>query len=298
MVRPAHFGYNEETAASNLFQSRAEQWTPEQVEAAALAEFDEFVRRLRTARVTVHVWEDRPEPRKTDAVFPNNWVTFHADGTVITYPMLSETRRLERDEELLDKLAERFVIKKRIHLEEYEKHGKFLEGTGSMILDRAHRLAYACVSPRTHPELLEDFCHQMDYKPVLFTAIDDKGVEIYHTNVMMALGEAFVVICLESIAKSEDRRKLLRHFSVTGKEVIEISFEQMKAFAGNMLQVRNDRGEPMVIMSDRAYQSLNTEQIRRLERHATIFHSPIKVIETLGGGSVRCMMAEVFLPLK
>lgn len=298
MVRPAHFGYNEETAASNAFQTNDRQLSRSEIETAAVQEFDAFVNRLREAGVQVHVWEDSPEPRKTDAVFPNNWVTFHADGTVITYPMLSEIRRLERDENILRKLAETFVMEKRIHLESYETEGRFLEGTGSMILDRAHRLAYACVSPRTDPGLLAEFCSRMEYKPVLFRAVDANGLDIYHTNVMMAMGETFVVICLGSVPEEQDRQKLTDLFSVTGKELIEISFEQMKRFAGNMLQVRGEEGKPVLIMSEQAYRSLTPEQIRRLEAHTSILYSSIEIIENLGGGSVRCMMAEIFLPEK
>jgi hypothetical protein len=296
MVRPAHFGYNEQTAESNAFQTRDAKKTAAEIEAAARAEFDEFVRRLREAGVTVHVAEDSVEPVKTDAVFPNNWVTFHADGTVVTYPMLSENRRQERDEKILEQLESFFVVNQRLHLETYELEQLFLEGTGSMILDREHRIAYACVSPRTDPQLLDLFCQKMGYTSLLFRAVDQDGVDIYHTNVMMALGETFVVICMESIPDAGEREQLLGSFAETGKEVIDLSFDQMMSFAGNMLQVRNNRGEGVLVMSEQAYRSLRPEQVSRLEKHTLILHSPIDIIETYGGGSARCMMAEIFLP--
>lgn len=298
MVRPAHFGYNEQTAESNVFQTRDTKKTAAEIEAAARAEFDEFVRRLREAGVTVHVAEDSVAPVKTDAVFPNNWVTFHADGTVVTYPMLSENRRLERDENILEQLKQLFAVNHRVHLETYELEQLFLEGTGSMILDREHRIVYACVSPRTDPQLLDLFCHKMGYTALLFQAVDQEGVDIYHTNVMMALGETFVVICMDSIPNAGERAQLLASFERTGKEVIAISFGQMMSFAGNMLQVRNDRGEGILVMSEQAYRSLRPEQVHRLKKHTLLLYSPIDTIETFGGGSARCMMAEIFLPAK
>ena len=298
MVRPAHFGYNEQTAESNAFQTKDKRRTTSNIEKSAKAEFDGFVRKLREAGIQVHVAEDTPDPVKTDAVFPNNWVTFHTDGTVITYPMLSVNRRLERNENILEGLSELFLITRRYHLELYEKEERFLEGTGSMILDRVHRLAYACISPRTNPDLLNNFCEKINYQPVLFRSVDQDGIEIYHTNVMMALGETFVVICMESIPDEQDRKRLKRHFAGTAKEIIEITFDQMMAFAGNMLQVRNDQEEMILVMSEQAYRSLTSGQIAQLEKHSLLLYSPIDTIETYGGGSVRCMMAEIFLPEK
>lgn len=298
MVRPANFGFNEETAASNAFQSTSEDLSNEKAQRLAQNEFDAFVKNLQGMGVNVIVVEDTQSPRKPDAVFPNNWVTFHSDGTVITYPMLSKARRLERREDVLESLAENFRIDRRIAFEPMEKADLILEGTGSLILDRVNKLAYACYSPRTDRVLLESFCKSMGYEAVGFTSVDGEGRQIYHTNVMMALGETFVVICLDSVRDGAERKMLEGKFVETKKEIIEISYEQMMQFAGNMLQVRSQKGDPILVMSEAAYQSLNQEQIKSLESHTKILHQPIPTIETLGGGSVRCMMAEVFLPKK
>ena len=296
MVRPANFGFNEQTAASNAFQTQDQSLSIREVRETAIAEFDAFVSKLREAGVEVHVMEDSPRPIKTDAVFPNNWVTFHADGTVITYPMLSENRRLEREESFLNELGKQFRIVDRKHFEQYEEEGYFLEGTGSMILDRRNKIVYACSSARTDTRLLDLFCKQMGYKAVVFKAVDQGGLEIYHTNVMMALGEDFVVICLESVMEPGDRELLNETFQRTNKKMFEITYHQMMAFAGNMLQVRTKQEQLLLIMSEQAYNSLEINQIRNLEQHTKILHAAIPTIEKFGGGSVRCMMAEVFLP--
>ena len=298
MVRPANFGFNEETAASNAFQSKVDELSDTTASQKALQEFDTFVAKLRSKGVNVIVIEDTPVPVKPDAVFPNNWVTFHQDGTVITYPMLSKTRRQERREDVLDELMSDFFIGKKIELESYEEDGIILEGTGSLILDRPNRLAYACLSPRTSNDLLNRFCEIAGFKPVAFHAVDGSGLEIYHTNVMMALGETFVVICMDTVRDQEERKLLLSKFKQTKKEVIEISLDQMMHFAGNMLQVRNNKGDTFLVMSEQAYRSLNDVQISKIESHTEILYAAIPTIETLGGGSVRCMMAEVFLPEK
>lgn len=298
MVHPAHFGFNPETAASNAFQIQDLSPKPEDISRSAVEEFDAFVASLRSEGVDVIVVQDTDQPVKPDAVFPNNWVTFHEDGTVVTFPMLSEARRLERREDILQSLGERFEISRRIHLEAYEQQGKFLEGTGSMIIDRLNGLVYACASPRTNPDLLAEFAQVMGYQPVVFKAVDAEGIEIYHTNVMMAMGNDFVVICRSSIASAGEWATLENHFKETGKEIVEISLPQMMSFAGNMLQVRGKDNEPLLVMSSEAYQSLEKRQIEQLERHTRILHHPIPTIERYGGGSVRCMMAEVFLPEK
>ena len=298
MIRPAHFGFNPETAGSNAFQSEVSSLTASDISRRAIDEFDSFVAALRSEGVDVIVVQDTSQPVKPDAVFPNNWVTFHEDGTVVTYPMLSKVRRLERRQDVIESLSERFDIKRHIHLEAYEQQGKILEGTGSMIIDRPNALVYACESPRTHPELLAEFVQMMNYKPVLFKAVDGEGMEVYHTNVMMALGETFVVVCRPSISSKREWKGLARHFAQTGKEVVEINLPQMMSFAGNMLQVKGKEDEPLLVMSSQAYQSLEKRQIRQLEQHSRIMHHPIPTIEKFGGGSVRCMMAEVFLPLK
>lgn len=298
MVRPAHFGYNEETAKSNAFQSNDATQSAEEISHKAIAEFDLFVERLRLAGVNVIVVKDTDKPVKPDAVFPNNWVTFHEDGTVVTYPMFAPVRRLERREDIIGKIQGMFRVDRKIQLEEYENIDEYLEGTGSMILDRPNRLVYACLSPRTDAMLLKRFCKLMNYEPVAFHSMDGNGVEIYHTNVMMALGETFVVICLDTVRDEGEAALLLEKFTETHKEIIEISLDQMMSFAGNMLQVKSTSGETFLVMSEQAYQSLTEAQVRQIQMHTNILYSPIPVIETYGGGSARCMMAEIFLPKK
>lgn len=296
MVRPAHFGFNAQTAANNAFQTNDESVSPEAVQRRAVEEFDDFVSRLRDAGVQVIVVEDTTEPVKPDAVFPNNWVTFHDNGQVITYPMYAPNRQLERREDVIAMLAKQFHVGERIHLEGWEARQQYLEGTGSMILDRPNKLVYACVSPRTHLEALREFCRLIGYTSVAFRAVDANGQEIYHTNVMMALGETLAVICLDAIANAAERAHVEAQLKATGKAIIAISHEQMASFAGNMLQVRNKSSETILVMSEQAYQSLDPSQIAEIAKHTKILYSPIPTIETFGGGSARCMMAEVFLP--
>ncbi|MBP6828386.1 MAG: amidinotransferase [Saprospiraceae bacterium] len=297
MVRPANFAFNEETAASNAFQSRDRHMTAAEMRQNAVREFDEFVARLRHAGVRVIVADDTAEPVKPDAVFPNNWVTFHQEGLIITYPMFAPIRRLERQESVVDTvLKEGFAVGHRVHLEDNEARNRYLEGTGSIIFDHVHRLAYACLSPRTDAGLLEELCCEIGYQKVVFHAADAGGQDIYHTNVMMALGETFVVICLDSVRDPAERSLLEEKFGATGKEIIDISLTQMNAFAGNMLQVRNAAGDTILVMSEQAYRALNAGQVAALEKHTRLLYSPIETIETYGGGSARCMMAEVFLP--
>lgn len=295
MVRPVSFGYNEETATNNAFQSKDPELSDLEVREKAIREFDAFVSRLREAGVNVYVVDDSRDPVKPDAVFPNNWVTFHGDGTVVTYPMNAPTRRLERREDILDSLGKRFRMDKRLRLEAAEKESRFLEGTGSLVLDRPNRMAYACLSPRTDEQLLEEFCRRMGYSKVAFTAVDGDGRQIYHTNVMMALGTDFVVICLDSVPDAAEKAMLQQQFKTVGKTIIEISLEQMMAFAGNMLQVKNQEGQPILVMSEQAYQSLRPEQLNQIEQHTRVLYSPLRIIEQYGGGSARCMMAEIFL---
>jgi len=295
MVRPAHFGYNEQTAGNNAFQTQDGSLSSREISAKALEEFDAFVALLRGQGIDVIVAEDTPSPQKPDAVFPNNWVTFHQDGRVATYPMNAPLRRLERREDVLEQLAQRFVVNERLHFEHYEEVDKYLEGTGSLILDRPNRLAYACLSPRTDEGLLEEFCQTFGFEKVAFTALDAQGQEIYHTNVMMALGESFAIICLDTVRDAAEHDLLLHKLLETHKEIIEISLEQMMAFAGNMLQVRSLDGTAYLVMSEQAFRSLRPAQVAQIERHTHILPSPIYTIEKYGGGSARCMMAEVFL---
>jgi len=296
MVRPARFGFNEETALNNVFQQRQTDLSDEEIQEKAVREFDDFVSKLREKGIEVIVVDDNDTPVTPDAVFPNNWITFHEDGRVVTYPMFSEIRREERREEIIEQLFDQFPFEERVHLEQYETRDRFLEGTGSMILDRINRIVYACLSPRTDIGLLNEFCDQFDYEKIVFNAVDDEQVEIYHTNVMMALGEDIVVVCLDTVRDDKERNALVAKLRETGKALIEITISQMKAFAGNMLQVRNKEGETFLVMSEQAFQSLNEDQVEKIEAHTKILSSPIPTIEALGGGSTRCMMAEVFYP--
>ncbi len=297
MVRPANFAFNEETAVNNAFQTRAQASQAAEIHKKALREFDAFVDLLRKSGVHVVVARDSAIPAKPDAIFPNNWITFHQEGFMVTYPMFAPTRRKERRRQVIDAvLQEGFQAGRRVNFEFNEKLERFLEGTGSIIFDHQNRLAYACLSPRTDAGLLNELCETIDYAPVIFHATDAAGKDIYHTNVMMALGETFVVICLDSVRDAAEREMLLRKFAETGKEVVDISLDQMNSFAGNMLQVRNNREETLLVMSGQAFKSLSAEQIAALERHTRLLHSPLDTIETYGGGSARCMMAEIFLP--
>ena len=298
MVRPANFGFNEQTAGNNAFQTLDTSLDAKEISKKAIEEFDLFVDKLRNAGVNVVVVEDSPNPVKPDSIFPNNWVTFHNDGTIITYPMYAPVRRLERNEAIIEQIEQHFEIKKRQHLEHFEDSNRFLEGTGSMILDRVNNIVYACISPRTDSLLLDKFCELTEYRKMVFHAVDANGQDIYHTNVMMALGETFVIICLETIRNETERKELLKCFSETGKEVIEISMKQMLSFAGNMLQLRTNKNETLLVMSEQAFQSLESDQIAAIKRHTNILYSSIETIETYGGGSTRCMMAEIFLPVR
>lgn len=294
MIRPVNFGFNEQTAGSNAFQNRnAEQ---QQVQDKALKEFDEMVNVLRDNGVEVIVIEDTPEPHTPDSIFPNNWVSFHSDGNVFLYPMMAENRRLERREDIITDLENEFKIKHVIDLSRFEHEHKFLEGTGSMVLDRGNRIAYACLSPRTDKEVLELFCHESGYKPMLFHAVDQNGLDIYHTNVLMCVGSNYVVICLASINDAKEKEMVIETIASTQKQLIDISFEQMNHFAGNMLEVQSGRGESLIVMSKSAWDALTYEQKAVLSSFSKPVYSDIGTIETNGGGSARCMMAEVHLP--
>jgi hypothetical protein len=294
MVRPAHFAFNEQTAESNAFQQRADTLKPAEISAKAVAEFDAMVALLRSQGVTVTVGQDSNKPAKPDAVFPNNWFSTHDDGQLIFYPMFAPIRRLERDEMLIGQIEKIFDAQQVLHLETYEEKDMYLEGTGSLVLDRVHRLAYACLSPRTDEALLDVFCRITGYQKVVFDATDAAGQAIYHTNVLMAMGDAFVVICLDSVRDAAERAMLLAHFERTKKTVIAISLAQMNQFAGNMLQVRNGRGKTFLVMSNTAFQSLTAAQKTQIEQFSTIIAPDIATIETYGGGSARCMIAEIF----
>lgn len=298
MIRPANFGYNPETADNNAFQVDDKELTIATRKSKAIEEFDAFVEKLKEVGINVIVMADTETPLKTDATFPNNWISFHEGGLIITYPMFSPNRRLERRQDIIDQLAEMFTYQNHVRLERWEQEAQYLESTGSLILDRVHKIAYACLSERTHSTLLEAYCQFMGFQKVAFSSVDKTGRPIYHTNVMMAMGTSFVVICMESIEKEAERANLKRLFKQTQKEIISISLAQLYAFAGNMLQVKNKKGDTFLVMSSQAYQSLTAAQIQQIEAHTQILHSDLTTIETYGGGSARCMMAEVFLEAK
>lgn len=295
MVRPTRFEANPQTMGSNAFQRGAVPGLDPQ--AMALAEFDGYVAALEAAGVAVLVVQDTPAPHTPDSIFPNNWVSFHADGTVILYPMEAPNRRLERHLPILDAVAGRFDVRRTVDLSPMEAAGRFLEGTGSMVLDREHRLAYLCRSSRTHPEAVRAFCDLMGFTAVWFDATDASGTPIYHTNVMMALGRTLAVICLEAIADPRQRASVLGHFQDTGKTVLAISRAQMNAFAGNMIELQGCN-EPVFAMSRRAWRSLTQSQRDLILAHAQPLVAAIDTIEHCGGGGTRCMVAEIHLPPK
>jgi len=299
MIRPVRFAGNEQTAGSNKFQQLDVSARADAVQAVALTEFDAFVTSLQQAGIVVHVFGDTPEPHTPDSIFPNNWVSFHADGTVVLYPMLAPNRRLERRLDIIEALdlQRGFQVTRTLDLTHREAEQKFLEGTGSLVLDRAHRVAYACLSPRTDMDVLGEFSQRMDYDIVAFEAFDADGTAIYHTNVLMSVGEKFAAVCLDCIEPAR-RTAVGDMLQSTGHELIELSVQQMSRFAGNMLQLRGQGGDRVIAMSDSAYRSLDSGQLARLERHGRIVSVAIPIIERLGGGSVRCMIAEVHLPAK
>jgi hypothetical protein len=300
MIRPVRFAFNEQTADSNAFQDPAAREAAETVQQKAVREFDAMVDNLRGFGVDVTVIEDTPDPHTPDAVFPNNWVSFHriGDGTVYLYPMQAPNRRLERRTDILEMLQQRFQISKTVDLSHYEAQNRFLEGTGSMVLDRDYRIAYACLSPRTDDALLREFAEKMDYDVVAFHATDEQGKPIYHTNVIMCVGERFAVVCLECIADETERTAVRKALEDSNKEIVEISIEQVNRFAGNMLQVRNRRNDRLLVMSSQAYHALLPHQLQQLEKYTQITYSDLTTIERNGGGSARCMMAEIHLPEK
>jgi hypothetical protein len=292
MIRPVKFGYNAQTAVNNSFQVASTDTTVQQ---KALAEFDSFVSKLQANGIDVTVVQDTAAPHTPDSVFPNNWISFHEEGTIFLYPMFAINRRQERKQQVLDIVNKKFIINTTIDLTANENEAIYLEGTGSMVLDRANKIAYACLSPRTDEKLLQQFCTQQNYTAVSFIANDANGDAIYHTNVMMCVANTFVVICLESISNEDEKNMLIQTIENTGKQIVTITLQQMNQFAGNMLQVVNNKQQPFLVMSTQAYQSLSATQIDTLQKYNPIIHSNIKTIETNGGGSARCMMAEVFL---
>lgn len=297
MVRPAAFGFNEETAANNYFQSNPG-IDKEQLQQKALAEFDSMVQTLRSHGITVLVIEDSKEPPKPDAIFPNNWLSTSPGGVLSVFPMYAPSRRIEKRDEILNQLAKEFVIREVQDWGEYEAEGRFLEGTGSMVIDHDNKMIYACVSERTSLPVLEKYAAANNFQAIVFLATDKNGRPVYHTNVMMALGEGFCVLCEEAIEEEWELIAVRQLLESTGHSIIAITRDQMHQFAGNMLQLKNNDGEKYLVMSRSAFNSLRKEQKQMLEAYSTLLPIAVPTIEEVEGGSVRCMMAEVFLERK
>lgn len=297
MIRPVRFESNPLTAESNLFQGRNES-SPEQQQADAAAEFDNLAAALEAGGITVVQVEDTAEPHTPDAIFPNNWVSFHADGTVVLYPMEAPNRRTERRQDIIDTLANEYgyQIREIVDFSHHEQNERFLEGTGSLVLDRVNRIAYACLSSRTHLEALGEFAQRMDYEVVAFDAVDRNGAPVYHTNVLLSVGEELAVICDEAILRDDQREAVMQSLAGTGHEVLTLTFDQMDSFAGNMLELRSASGDRIIAMSDQARESLTPSQLETISAYAQVVSVPIENIESSAGGSVRCMLAEIHLP--
>lgn len=299
MIRPVNFGFNTETAESNAFQDiKLAAQTKGVAQSDARREFDEMVRQLQAVGVDVTVYEDTPDPYTPDSVFPNNWVSFHASGTVVLYPMQADNRRLERRQNIIDDLAKKYHVARVIDLTHFEQEGKFLEGTGSLVLDRMNRVAFASLSPRTDPDVLAEFSRQTGYRTVSFRAADASGKAIYHTNVLMCITDTLAIVCLAAISDPDERLMVRQELERLNKRIVDISLDQMAHFAGNMLMILNRKGQKLLVMSTRAFTSLTPKQIDILDDYATLLHFDLPMIEGNGGGSARCMMAEVHLPRK
>lgn len=299
MIRPARFESNPQTAESNRFQGKAE-IPPAEQHAAALEEFDGLKAALEGAGVRVCAFEDTPEPHTPDAIFPNNWVSFHADGTAVLYPMEAENRRTERRQDVIESLTRDhgFLVREIVDLAHHEQAGHFLEGTGSLVLDRVNRIAYACLSSRTHLDPLGEFAQRLDYDVIAFDAVDEGGAPIYHTNVLMNVGEKLAVVCEEALPRRDQRTAVLESLEASGHELLSLTFAQLEAFAGNMLELRAPGGGRVVAMSSQALSSLTDGQRDKLAANGAIISAPIDNIERSAGGSVRCMLAEIHLPLQ
>lgn len=297
MIEPVNFGFNAETAKNNYFQSNSQK---ENTQEKALEEFNDFVAKLRDKKINVITVKDSAETYTPDSIFPNNWVSFDANGKAFLYPMFAKNRRLERRPEVLEAVKNAgFYLKEIVDLSEPEKNNLFLEGTGSIIFDHDYKLAYGSVSLRLDESLFKNLCLKIGYEPIIFHSFQTTNGErlpIYHTNVMMCVAEKFVVICLDCIDAEIEREKVIEVIKNSGKELIEISEKQMHQFAGNMLQLNNSDGKKFLIMSETAFKALVPNQIQHLEKHCEIIYADLDTIETNGGGSARCMLAEVFLP--
>jgi hypothetical protein len=297
MIRPAAFGYNEETAVNNYFQTNPG-ISNKELQQKALAEFDEMVKTLRNNKIEVLVINDTAEPPKPDAIFPNNWLSTSSDGKVFVYPMYAPSRRTEKRDDILDQLAKEFIVKDVQDWSEYEAEGRFLEGTGSMVMDQDNKLIYAAISERTNISVLEKFAATNGYQAIVFLATDSKGRPVYHTNVVMALGEKFCVLCEEAIDEEWELIAVRQLLESTNHTIIPITSKQMQQFAGNMLELKNTKGENILVLSQAAFNALRKEQKEMLEAYARLLPVAVPIIEQVEGGSVRCMMAEVFLERK
>ncbi|MXO35114.1 amidinotransferase [Apibacter sp. B3889] len=299
MIEPVSFGYNYQTAKNNFFQQN-DSVSVESIQEKAKEEFRNMVDKLRKFGINVLVVKDKEQPHTPDSIFPNNWISFHSDGKVVLYPMYAENRRVERREDILDSIEkEGFIINEIIDYSRAEEEDIFLEGTGSMVLDRTNEIAYAAISERTNEELFIEFCEDLEFSPVVFHSTQEKNGKrypVYHTNVMMSVAEDFAIICKESIQDVKERKLVIDFLQTTKKEVIIISEEQMNHFLGNTLQLENDKKERFLVMSNTAYQSLNAGQINAINKYSQILVFDIPTIEKYGGGGVRCMLAEIFLP--
>lgn len=298
MVRPAAFGPNPETAATNSFQHDAQPELGSELLERARRESDELAAAIQAAGVDVCILEDVPVPPKPDACFPNNWISFHPDGTVVLYPMLAPNRRLERRaEDVLSLVQARgYRVTRTVDLTRWERRDAFLEGTGSLILDHDTHIAFAALSPRTCREPLEDFAAETGFRVIVFDALDAKGAPVYHTNVVMSLGSDLAVLCAASIPDPTQRDSVQREIRATGREILPIEMHQMSAFAGNVLWLRSCSGEPLLVVSSTAVGQLRRDQLAVMERHASLVVANVGTIEWIGGGSVRCMLAELYLP--
>ena len=299
MIEPVSFNYNTETAINNYYQINNTAISKEEIQQKALKEFKGFVSLLRSKNINVIVFKDTETPKTPDSIFPNNWVSFHIDGEIVLYPMYAKNRRLERRNDIIQKLKDDFIVTKINDFSYYESQELYLEGTGSMILDRENKICYAAISDRTNKNIVNDFCNQLNFKPILFTSNQDvrgKRLAIYHTNVMMCVTTNFAIVCLDSIDCNEEKDRVIDILNETKKEIISISEEQTNKFAGNMLEVEGDK--KYLVMSKSAYSCLTENQIKKINKYCEILYSDLSTIEDYGGGSARCMMAEIFLPLK
>jgi hypothetical protein len=294
MIRPATFSFNAATASTNSFQRPGEMGVTS-IYHSAIAEFDRMIELLLAHEIDVRVFDDQGEVSKPDAIFPNNWISFHEDGKVILYPMMAENRRAERRNDIIEKLSESFLISEVIDLSSEETTGHYLEGTGSLVFDHAHRVLFACRSARTSEKLVNNIAERLKYKPIVFDAVDHNGSAIYHTNVMMSIAEKFAVVCLDSVKNDRDQDVILESLADSGHQVIAISYEQMNAFAGNLLEVRDQNGSIVVVISEAAVRTLLPGQINSISRFADLLTISIPTIEKCGGGSVRCMIAGIHL---